>query len=575
MRRALRAAAARAGAGAAVALLLAVVLALALNVTGRAVGLSVVAAPTVAQWAFALLGFAALPSLVGEAGGSGPAGWLARLVAGFAVASLAAGLVDAAGRIGGVEPVLGWPASWRYVAAAGFAAAGLVTLLWRGGVAGAFATAAGAGLAIAPLPPVPALAGAAVFALALAVRVPVALALLAAVAAAPGVLSPAALAQTVMRGLGSYVLLAVPLFMLAASLMMASGIGERVVTAARWLARRRRTALGEANVMTSLLFGGVSGSSIADAAMNARLLAPAMVAAGYRPAAAAAVTAASSLLPNVLPPSIALLLAAAATDQSVGALWLAGVGAGLVLALALWLAVRLMPPALVDGAGGPGEGAAAAPEADSHEPDGRGALAGLLPPATVAVGVLGGLRLGLVTAVEAGLLAIAIAGVFAGVARGPAALWAALVEAAPQAGRVALLIAAATPIGFLFAASGVRLADVLPQAPSVAMLAAVATCLLVGTFLDSGAAILLFLPMLLPAAVVAGYEPVHATLVLTVALLLGGLTPPVGVLVLVVKEVTGAGGVYRAVLPYLATLLAALMLLMALPALTVGLVRIL
>jgi tripartite ATP-independent transporter DctM subunit len=562
-----------AGAGAATILLLAIVAALGLNVVARTFALPVVGAGSAAQWAFAILAFAALPALVCQDDRLG--GFATRLVAGFAVGTLVLGMAGAASRVGGVEAVLGWPSAWRYGAAAAFCALGLAAAL-TGGLARAAATAAGAVVSLAPLPGLPIGVAAAAFLAAVLLRVPVALALVAAVALAPGALSDAALGQTVMRGLRPYVLLAVPMFVLAAALMVAGGVGERILAAARWIARTRRTALGEANVLASLLFGGVSGSSIADAAMGARLMIPAMVAAGYGPGRAGAVTAAAAVLPNVLPPSIALLLAAAATDQSVGALWLGGVGAGFVLSLALWLAVRLTPP----DASTPG-GAAVAPPPGSDEarggrdaPEGLRVLAGLAPPLAIAVGVLGGLRLGLVTAVEAGLLAIAIAGGFAVWAKGPGVLLPAVSEAAVQTGRVALLIAAAAPVSFLFATSGLDPAAILPQGPGLLVIVAAAgLCLLIGTVLDVGAAILLVLPVLLPAATAAGYDPVHATLVLTVALLLGGLTPPVGMLVLVVKDVSGAGGVYRAVLPYVAALVLAVGVILVVPALTTGLVR--
>ncbi|WP_108659460.1 TRAP transporter large permease subunit [Acuticoccus kandeliae] len=551
----------RTAAVASAALLALIVLALTVNVVARTFALPVVGASLVAQWALPVLAFAALASFAAPGGG-----WRAlprQALVGFAIASLLAGMIAAAERVGGTEPVLGIPTAWRYWASAVFAAIGLLAALSQGRAAGA-AGLLGAAVALLPLPQMPMVAAVAVFGIALALEVPVALALIAAVVLAPGPLSDAAMTQSVMRGLSPYVLLAVPLFVLAAALMIAGGVGERIVDAARWMARRRSSALGEANVLTSLLFGGVSGSSIADAALGARLIAPGMVAAGYSPSRAAAITASSAILPNVLPPSIGLLLAAAATDQSVGALWLAGVGAGLTLTFALWCAVRLTPP----------KAPVAVPDAPTK--GGRAVLAGLLPPFLIGVVVLGGLRLGLVTAVEAGLLAVFLAAGIACAMRGLAALPAALMEAAIQTGRVSLLIGAAAPVGFLFATSGLSASDFLPGGPGILVLiAAVGLCLAIGTVLDVGAAILLMLPVLLPAAVAAGFDPIHATLVLTVALLLGGLTPPVGVLVLVVKDITGTSGVYLAVVPYLAALIAALAVILWMPPLTVGLVRLL
>ncbi|WP_146619957.1 TRAP transporter large permease subunit [Acuticoccus sediminis] len=568
-----------AAADVAATLLLAVlVAALSLNVAARVFDLPVVGAALVAGWAFGALAFATLPTLLAS-DESGPRAGLAALIAGFAAATLAAGLADAAGRVGGVEPVLAIPRAWRYVVGAGFAVLALVAALRRpSAVAG---IAVGVAISLVPIPPQGPLAGVAVFAVALWARVPVALALVAGVAVAPGHLSEAALAQNLMRGLSPYVLLAIPLFILSAALMLAGGIGERLVAAAGWFARRRRSALGEANVFASALFGGVSGSSIADAALGARLLVPAMVAAGYPAARAAAITAASAVLPNILPPSIALLLAAASTDQSVGALWVAGLGAGVVLAATLWFAVRITPvgapsslipsPARADGSA-PSPAAGATPVSGSPQPSGQPAtphvLWGLLPPLAIAVAVLGGLRLGLVTSVEAGLLAVAMSALFA-VRAGAGPLLAALRDAARQSGRVALLIGAAAPVGFIFATSGLDAATFLPDGPVwVALVAATGIALLIGTVLDVGAAILLLMPVLVPAV---GGDMIHATVVLTVALLLGGLTPPVGILVLVVKDVTQMKGVYLAVLPYLIALIAGLGVLIALPALTSGL----
>lgn len=552
MRRRVRAMGAAGARATALALILLLTAGLGLDVLVRWTALPVSGGNLVAQWGFTWLAFATLPSLLdGERGG--PSGAVRAVCAGFAVGVLALGLALAAARIGGVEPILGLPVAWRFAVGAGLAAGALAFALTGPGAAWFALGAAGAVL----LPPLPPLAGIAVFAAALVARVPVALALVAAVAIAPGPLGDAALAQTVVRGLSPAVLLAVPLFVLAATLMVAGGIGEGIVSVAAAMARRRRTAAAEANVLTSLLFGGVSGSGIADAALGARLIAPAMVRAGYSAPDAAALTAASAVVPNLVPPSIALLLAAAATDQSVGALWVAGLGAGTVVAAALWAVVRLRPPA---GTADPAIG----------RPD----LWSLGPPAAIAVAVLGGLRLGLVTATEAGVVAVVLAAAYAAIRKGRACLLPAAGEAAQQTGRIALLIAAAAPVSFLLATSGVDWAGLLPDGPAILVLAAaVLVALAVGTVLDVGAAILLLLPILVPAAAAAGADPVHATLTLVTALLMGGLTPPVGILVVTVHELTGARGVFRAATPYLLALAAAVAVLAAVPALTAGLAR--
>ncbi len=532
---------------AAAAVLIALAGALGFNVVARLAGAGVVGANLLAAWLLPALAFAALVGMMPREGGL--RGALASLVSGFAVAALGLGLAAAAARIGGTEPVLGLPVAARYVVGAGFAAAAFAAALCSGRLNGAAALAGGAlaALDIASVPPFLAACG---FLAALAVRAPVALSLVAAVAICEGPLGGAALAQSFMRGLSGYVLLAVPLFILAASLLLASDFGSRILTAVRVLAPRRATALGEANVWSSLVFGGVSASSIADAATSAKLLVPVMVSEGYTRSRAAAISAASAILPNVMPPSIALLLAAAATDLSVGALWLAGALAAPVLTLALYVAVRLTPPASAAhrDAGTPASGA-----------EKRRALLGLLPVVVGALAILGGLRAGLVTAVEAGLVAVLFAALFALRTSSARTVLAGIVDAAAQSGRVGLLIAAAAPVAFLVAANGVDVRALLPtQNAALALLAGVGICILAGTVLDAGAAILLILPLMVPALAAMGVGEIHAALTLTVALLIGGLTPPVGILILVVKDVSGADGIYRAALPYLIALLGAL-----------------
>lgn len=536
--------------------LFAIVASLTVNVVARSLGLALVGANTLALWIFAILALAALPSLMAQRVPlHGAPGLACQAILGFVLATMGLGAVAAAERLGGTDAVLGLPVSWRYGAAAGLCALAILTQLARcgAGFAGLF-FALGAAAALLPVPPLPLAVAAMALALALLVKVPVALALVLAVVLAPGPMAGAALSQTLMRGLSTYVLLAVPLFVFAAALLVAGGLGTKIVEAARALAGQRRTAMGEANVLASALFGGVSGSSIADAAMGARLLVPPMVAAGYTPSRAAALTASSAILPNLLPPSIALLLAAAATDQSVATLWLAGIGAGAVVLLALWFAVRLLPP-----------------EGKAHPipaPNARALIGGLVPPVLMAAVILTGLRLGLVTAVEAGLFAVGLGLLYAVAGKGWQAALAALCEAALQTGRVAILIAAAAPVGFILATSGIDWSAALPGGnPLVATLAAVALALIVGTILDVGAGILVLLPFLLPAGVAAGADPIAFTLAVVVALLIGGLTPPVGMLILVVKDVTGADGAFRAVVPFLLALMAAAGVIAAGPAL--------
>ncbi|MEM6848336.1 MAG: TRAP transporter large permease subunit [Pseudomonadota bacterium] len=540
-------------------LLAGVVAALAVHVCARWFGLPIVGGAAVAQLLFIWLGIGGLAVFAAGEGGSQP-NWrqfgLSFILA-FAAIRLGWGAVQAGSMIGGTEAVTGL-AQWVRYAGAGAIAGSACIVACIGHWSRVVGVLAGAALALI-LPPLPFYAAAIGFAALLALRCPPALALLSAGTTADLGLSEPAFAQTILRGLNLSVLLAVPLFILAAGCLVASGLAGRLVDLAQHLTRHRRTAMAEANVLASGLFGGFSGSSLADAALGGRLLVPAMVQAGYGSKTAVALTASASLLPNILPPSLALLLAAAVTNQSVAALWLAGVGAGATLGLLLWGATRLVPPT------GSALGAAVKTE---ERPSWGVALAPLLGIALILVGLRGGF----VTATEAGLVAV-LAALGHGLATtGPKAMVAAFTAAADQTARIALLIGAVAPLSFFIATSGFSPSALLEGFGGWTLaLLVLGVALVAGTVLDVGAGILLLLPLLLPQLMSAGFDPLQATVALTVVMLAGGLTPPVGLLVLTVAQVSAQPPAWVAVLPYLALILLAALLILAIPALTLWL----
>lgn len=431
------------------------------------------------------------------------------------------------------------------------------------------------GVLTAALPGVPAsLVMGLAFLAALALGVPVAFALLFGVFLAglgSGLLPPAAAAQTLVNGVGRFLLLAIPFFLAAGALMNAGGLTRRLLDFAFALVGHLRGGHAQVSVVSSLLYGGVSGSSYAEAALSAKLLVPQMLRHGYGAPFACAVTAASAVLPNLVPPSIALLILAAAANLSVGALWLAAVGPALLVAACLMLAVRLLA----------GRQRAAAPRAGAGEIARCGLHA--LPVLALALLVVAGLRFGVVTPTEAGVLAVAYALVLGlGVYReyGLRGLAAALRRAALEAALVGLLIGAAAPFAFVLAAEQLPQAAVaalggLAENPLLLLLLINLALLLFGMILDIGAAILILTPLLLPLAVAAGVDPVHFGVVVVVNLMLGGLTPPVGMLAFVAASVSGTPvhAVFRALLPFLGFLLLALLLVTYLPSLSLGLLR--
>ncbi|WP_422038004.1 TRAP transporter large permease subunit [Rhizobium sp. PP-CC-3G-465] len=369
---------------------------------------------------------------------------------------------------------------------------------------------------------------------------------------------PAILSTTV-AGLSKFLLLAVPFFLLTGALLTASGAADRLVQFAASLVGHRRAGLAQTVLLTGVLFSGASGSSVANAAFGAATFQPELVRHGYPPAQAGAIVAATSVLDNVIPPSIAFLLLAAATNLSIGALLTGGFFAGGLMALCLAVAIAFT-------AGDHGRMPRVGRRVQM-----RAALSAV-PAFGLGLIVVFGIRIGIVTTTEAAALAAAYTLILALVAqRGVAGIAGVFRQAAVEASAIGLLIGTAAPFAFLLAVDDI--AGVMQSVVTLLGGSALAVLLLsnlvllaLGLILDIGAAILLIGPVLLPAAVAAGIDPVHFGVILVVNLMIHGLTPPLGLLVYVVSGVTGvpASALFRAVLPYLTALLVSLFILSAL-----------
>ena len=373
-----------------------------------------------------------------------------------------------------------------------------------------------------------------------------------------GTLPEPAIVQNAVSGVSKFLLLAIPFFLLAGELLTSGGLAERLVRFAAALVGHWRAGLAQTALVASVLFSGASGSSVANAAFGAKVMAPTLIARGYPPAKAGAIVAGVSMLDNIIPPSIAFLILATATNLSVGALLVGGFFAGAVLALALAIGIHLTVRDL-------GE---AAPRASGQER--VAGFVGALPAIGLGVVVVVGIRFGIVTVTEASALAVAYALVVCLMLRSldAASVLRALRKAATEAAAVALLIGASAPFAFLLATDQVSelmagLVTMLGQGPFAVMLMANLLLLIAGLVLDIGAAILLLAPLLLPVAVAAGLDPVQFGVILVVNLMIHGLTPPLGILVHVVSGIlrVPASQVFRAVLPLLASLLVALAIL--------------
>lgn len=363
-----------------------------------------------------------------------------------------------------------------------------------------------------------------------------------------------AVSLAVFGGLERHLLLAIPFFLLTGALLVVSGRATDLIRFASALVGGRRGGAGQTVLATSVLFSGVSGSSIANAAFSARAFFGPLVSSGYAPERAAAIIAATAVLDNIIPPSIAFFILATATNLPVGPLLVAGLGAGLLLAAALAVAIAVTSKDVVR---------PSPPEASSWR---RLALRAA-PVFGLGLIVVLGIRLGVVTPTEAAGIAAAYTLVAALLSRKSLSDIASVFrQAGPETAAILMLIGASAPLAFLLAVDGVaagatRAALAFGENPLMVLLVANLLLLGAGLVLDIGAAILLFGPILLPVAVAVGIDPVLFGAILVVNLMIGGLTPPVGILVQVVSAVTGlgAGRIFRALLPYLGALLAALL----------------
>ncbi|MDR0439530.1 MAG: TRAP transporter large permease subunit [Candidatus Accumulibacter sp.] len=376
-------------------------------------------------------------------------------------------------------------------------------------------------------------------------------------------LPQAGILQNTVAGVSSFLLLAIPFFILAGALISATSLADKLVALANSLVGHRRGGLAQTTLLTNVFFSGISGSSLADVAFGVKVLTPGLIERGYAPERAAGIVCATAILPNIIPPSVAFLMLAVATDLSVGALFMGGLVAGLFLALVLACALHFLSTEKVSGV----------PATRTQR---VGAFLAALPVIGLAVIIFSGIRLGLVTTTEAGALACAYALLLSalwlrGNGRSVADLGRVFATAGREAAAVGLLIGASMPFMFVLAVDGApaALSEFMSGwagGPFSFLLAANLILLVFGLCLEVGVGILLLAPLMLPAAVEAGLDPIHFGIILVINLMIGGLTPPVGMIVFVASGLCGlsADKVFKSTLPLLGALLLALACLSAL-----------
>jgi tripartite ATP-independent transporter DctM subunit len=373
-------------------------------------------------------------------------------------------------------------------------------------------------------------------------------------------------AEQVCNGLyNNYVLLAVPLFVFAANLMNAGTVSERIFDFCRILVGRMRGGLAQVDILVSVVFSGMSGSAIADAAGPGLVTIRQMLKKPeYTPGFAGAVVVASATLGPIIPPSIPMVIYALVSGASVGALFLGGVVPGLCMALLMMGVVHIIATRRNMPREDP------IPLREWPAIFYRGAL-----PLSMPIVLLGGIYSGAFTPTEAAAVAALHALVLAGVvyrALSWRALCGVVLESTRSSAVITLILAGSFILNYAFTSEGVPQA--MAQWVAGMQLTQLQFLLLVnvlflalGCFLDVSVLLLVFVPMLLPAAKLLGVDLVHFGVLVVLNMMIGLIHPPFGMLLFVTKALTGIpiGDMMREGWPFLLMLLALLLAMTVFP----------
>jgi len=410
-----------------------------------------------------------------------------------------------------------------------------------------------------------------VFVLLLLCSVPVAFAMLGGVAMALWLDGKpmAVLAQRLYTPTQSFPMLAIPFFILAGNLMMSGKFGVYLVNTARLLVGRFKGGLGQVSILGSVMFGGVSGSAVADASALGNALIPVQKKEGYPASFAAAINSASSTVSVLIPPSIPLILYGLISNVSIVNLFIAGILPGVMLAVGMMITVAIigmrrdLPRAPLEG------GFAAF----------KGQLAVAVPAMLMPVFVIGTLRFGIATPTEVSVMAVAYALIVSALIYRDLtwrALWQAAVATAMMTGAVMIIIMASSTVQWVLTFERVpqNLAawvSVTLSEPWMIILALNLVMLLVGAVLDLPAAVLLLGPIFVGIGQAIGLDPVQLGLMMVVNLSIGLYTPPVGTTLFISAAIArvGIGATVRALLPFYLVALGVLALISYVPALTI------
>lgn len=370
--------------------------------------------------------------------------------------------------------------------------------------------------------------------------------------------------QKMFNGLNSFTLLAVPLFILAANLMNHGAITEKLIEVCVALVGHIRGGLAHANILISMIFAGISGSSQADTAGVGKILIPAMLDQGYDEETAVGVTAASSTLGSIIPPSILMVVYSGIASVSTGALFLCGMIPGIMLGLGMMAVVAII-------------GKKKNFPKSERVPLAKTAKLVMqsLPALLTPIILIGGIVTGMFTPTESAAFACLYAlliGIFFYHTIKVRDLPGIIMDTMKQSCLSLFALAAACALGELMSYYQLNVIVqsffmALPGGYLVFILVTVAFFLFVGTFMDAVPAMILFVPIILPCATAMGMSPLMLGLIIVITLALGLTTPPYGLCLLIASSIADLSveRSFKGVLPYFLVALGVLMILVLFP----------
>ncbi len=380
--------------------------------------------------------------------------------------------------------------------------------------------------------------------------------------------------QQIFQGFDSILLLAIPFFLLAGDLMTSGGITVRMLAFANSLLGRFRGGLAISNVAGATFMAGISGSAVADTSAIGRVLIPAMIREGYHPGFAAALTAAANVVGPIIPPSITFILIGVLTNLSITKLFVAGVVPGLLYSLAMAVTAYVISVRR----GYPTHGRMPWSEVWRTF---RSAFWALAMP----VLIVSGIRLGVFNVTECSAAAVVYALVVGRWVYRELSwndVWQALQRTARTTAVILIVLGGAQVVSWYLAYNSVPQAIArwmleFAGSPWMFLLVVNVFLLIVGTFLENAPALVMLAPVLYPVAAQFGIDPIHFSMIVAVNLLIGLITPPVAICLslssLIAKCPPRVAA--REVMPFLAVAIGVLLLVTYVPAISLGLGRLL